>query len=408
MEKLNLVLTSLITEKRLKIHPETTEWQTRKRIDLFLSSLKSLENLPIERAAFYLEFDESTKIYKNLIHSQIRKFPFKSEINSFRFEKYLHWKEHSDSIKNQSALILLLTYDDHIFIDKNNDEINFLTSNLRKIETHLEQPVYASISHFPETHGLITFAKAMGRYHVINSIPVVPCVIPIGAVIISPAIYNQWWEKDFTEGKKIVSPENPFGPSIMNENAWQIFPRNEIFRHLDGYSHVRISSRPYGVLKPNYLTVSSSEFVYSPYFISDQVKLIKSKNNYDLILVGNDPRQELIKDIIFANQLRISLESIKYIATKFPLYYSKLNLVLYQILLSNNKKLLFQTCIELPTIFVLRAYFFSKKILKKNYSINDMRFASMFSSHKTTRFIRLFLLDKLKRVYRQKFSQIPR
>jgi hypothetical protein len=404
MEKLNLVMTSLITEKRLKVHSETVGLQTRKRIDLFLSSLKSLENLPIEKAEFYLEFDESTNIYKNLIHSEIQKFSFKSEINSFRFEKYSHWKEHSDSVENNSELILLLTYDDHIFIDENNDEINFLSSNLRKIETHLEQPTYAAISHFPETHGLITFAKAMGKYHVINSIPVVPCVIPIGAVIISPESYKKWWVNDFTEGKKIVSPENPFGPSVMDKNAWQIFPRNEIFRHLDGYSHVRINSRPYGVLKPNYLTVSSNEFLHSPFIISDQVSMIKSENNYDLIMVKNYPKLELIKDVLFANQLRISLESIKYIATKFPPYYSKLQLILFLILKSNNRKLLLQTFIELLSIFTLKTYFLSKKILKKNYSTNDLRFASMFSSHKTTRFIRIFLLNKLKRIIGQKFS----
>jgi len=224
-------MSTLVTEKRLKIHPETVGLPKRSRTDLFLSTIKSLEKLPIATAEFYIEFDESTEGKRNLILTEIKKLPFKSEIQNFRFDKYEQWKKHSDSVKDSNNLILLLTYDDHIFIDSNNDEIEFLAENVIDIESKLEKSVYGTISHFPECHGLISFAKAIAKYRVINSVPVVPCAIPIGAVIVSSKSYSKWWDKDFTYGTKIVSPENPFGPSVMAVDSWQIFPRTEMFRH---------------------------------------------------------------------------------------------------------------------------------------------------------------------------------
>lgn len=391
-------MSTLITEKRLKIHAETEGLQDRARTDLFLSTIKSFEKLPIETAEFYIAFDESTENKKNVILTEIRNLPFKTKVHNFRFEKYEHWKNHSDSIKDIGHLILLLTYDDHIFIDSNIDEVAFLAENIINIESKLKEPVYGTLSHFPECHGLISFAKAIGKYHAINSIPVVPCAIPIGAVIVSPKNYSKWWDSDFTYGSKIVSPENPFGPSVMAADSWQIFPRSEIFRHMDGYSHVRINSRPYGILNPNYIINKDNKISYIPFSITHNLNDIRKNKNYDLIYIENSPTQNMQKNFILANQLRISMESTKYIATKFglkPTYFATLRILIMK---SNNKKLLIQTLVEAPTLALIRFIFSVKKLTRQPYTINEIRFISMFSSHKTVNFMSMFIRDKLRRM----------
>lgn len=393
-------MSTLITEKRLKVHSETIGVSNRSRADLFLSTIKSLETLPITTAQFFIEFDESTDSKKNLILNEIRNLPFKSEIHDFRFDKYEQWKSHSDSIREIDKLILLLTYDDHIFVDSDSEEMEFLAKNIIEIEKDLDKPVYGTLSHFPECHGLISFAKAIGKYHTINSVPIVPCPIPIGAVIVSPKSYAKWWEIDFTNGNKIVSPENPFGPSVMHVDSWQIFPRNEIFRHMDGYSHVRINSRPYGILNPNYKIDKNNKINYVPFLVSQNLNDIRKSKKYDLIYIKNNPTQEMNKNLILANQLRISAESIKYIATKFDLKPSSFNSIRVLAMKSNNKKLLFQTVVEVPTLITIKFIFFVKKIFRQPFTINELRFISMFSSHKTINFIIMFIRDKLKRVVR--------
>jgi hypothetical protein len=391
-------MSTLITEKRLKIHSETVGVQERARTDLFLSTIKSFEKLPIEMAEFHIEFDESTENKKDVILTEIRNLPFTTEVHNFRFEKYEHWKNHSDSIKNIENLILLLTYDDHIFIDSNIDEVAFLAENIIDIESKLKKSVYGTLSHFPECHGLIPFAKAIGKYHVINSVPVVPCAIPIGAVIVSPKSYSKWWVRDFTYGSKIVSPENPFGPSVMDADSWQIFPRSEIFRHMDGYSHVRINSRPYGILNPNYIINEDNKVSHIPFSITHNLNDIRKSKKYDLIYIENNPAQNMQKNLILANQLRISMESTKYIATKYglkPAYFATFRILIMK---SNNKKLLIQTLVEAPTLATIRFIFFVKKLFKRPYTINEIRFTSMFSSHKTVNFMSMFISDKLRRL----------
>ncbi len=401
-------MSTLITEKRLKVHSETIGVLNRSRADLFLSTIKSLETLPITTAQFFIEFDESTNSKKNAILNEIRNLPFNSEIHDFRFDKYEQWRSHSDSISDINGLILLLTYDDHIFIDSDNKEIEFLAKNIFEIEEDLNEPVYGPLSHFPECHGLISFAKAIGKFHKINSIPIVPCPIPIGAVIVSPKSYAKWWEIDFTNGTKIVSPENPFGPSVMHVDSWQIFPRNEIFRHMDGYSHVKINSRPYGILNPNYSVDKENKIKHTPFIISQNLNDIRKSKKYDLICIKDNPAQNMKKNFILANQLRISTESTKYIATKFGLKLSSLNSFRILAMKSNNKKLLIQTVAEVPTLLTIKFIFFVKKILRQPYTINELRFISMFSSHKTVNFMSMFISDKLKRLIKKVFSKVTR
>ena len=149
MSGVHLIYSSLVTEKRLKIHKETKNNIQRKRIDLFLSSIKSLEKLPIISADFFIEFDETTFYYQDAIININTKMGFPKKIYHKRLSKYEEWKKNSEQNINNN-LILLLTYDDHIFIDNSITEFNYLSENVKIIEENLLQPVYGSLSHFPE------------------------------------------------------------------------------------------------------------------------------------------------------------------------------------------------------------------------------------------------------------------
>ena len=133
MSDVHLIYSSLVTEKRLKIHKETKNNIQRKRIDLFLSSIKSLEKLPIISADFFIEFDETTFYYQDAIINIIDKMSFPKNIYNKRLSRYEEWKKNSEQNINNN-LILLLTYDDHIFIDNNIIEFNYLSENVKIIE----------------------------------------------------------------------------------------------------------------------------------------------------------------------------------------------------------------------------------------------------------------------------------
>jgi len=167
---------------------------------------------------------------------------------------------------------------------------------------------------------------------------------------------------------------------------------------MDGYSHVKINSRPYGILNPNYKIDKDNKINYVPFLVSQNLNDIRKSKKYDLICIKNNPEQNMNKNFILANQLRISIESIKYIATKFGLKPSSFNSIRILAMKSNNKKLLIQTVVEVPTLIIIRFIFFMKKMLRQPYTINELRFISMFSSHKTVNFISMFIRDKLNRI----------
>jgi len=406
MSGVHLIYSSLVTEKRLKIHKETKNNIQRKRIDLFLSSIKSLEKLPIISADFFIEFDETTFYYQDAIINIINKMGFPKKIYNKRLSKYEEWKKNSEQNINNN-LILLLTYDDHIFIDNSITEFNYLSENVKIIEENLLQPVYGSLSHFPESHGSIPFAKALGTYKNINGVPIVPCAIPIGAIILSSTSYKKWWETDFTNGSKIVSPENPFGPSVSRKDSWQIFPRNELFRHMDGYSHVGISNRPYGVLRADYEFNSNLEIKYTPYIKCANLNKIRNDEDYDLLDSAED-QFNYKKNLLLANQKRISKESIKYISTKYNNPLSKNQLFSLFLKYSNVRFLQTKTVLELPTIFFLKIYFAVYKQIKKELSADIIRFTMLMASHGTFKFIRIFIIGKIKLIFFKKFSVVSR
>jgi hypothetical protein len=239
---LHLLLTVLVTEKRLKIHPGLDIIPGRNRVDLFLASLSSLSELPIHSADLFIELDETTQEYESLIREKIREFPFRCRVHDYRLQNFKQWQTASAHLP-ESSLLLLLTYDDHALLPDTLDEFMWLKHQVQ--DAYLKFPydtIVGQLSHFPETIACSSVMNSMRITRLDSGFSLVPLAIPIGAILIPADKFSSWWEADFTNGAKIVGPENPFGASVTLSSGYSIGPRRELFRHLDGYSHVNIKS----------------------------------------------------------------------------------------------------------------------------------------------------------------------
>ena len=79
----------------------------RNRVDLFLASLSSLSELPIDSADFYIEFDETTQEYEPLIRQKIREFPFRCRVHDYRLQNfkqvYTYFESSTTFLKTSTA-----------------------------------------------------------------------------------------------------------------------------------------------------------------------------------------------------------------------------------------------------------------------------------------------------------------
>ena len=145
---------------------------------------------------------------------------------------------------------------------------------------------FCVLSHFPELHAALPLLKTNKVITDKNTPPSIPIPTPVGVLLLKPELFKKWWEEDFTCGLKIVSPENPFGPSVKMHFGMSFIPRREIFRHLDGYSHVGIANQIYKVLPPTIRVKkidNEIKIVNEPWNISTNYLEMNNLQNFDLM-----------------------------------------------------------------------------------------------------------------------------
>jgi hypothetical protein len=217
------------------------------KLDQFLTSLCSLKKLDLAYADFYLEYDMVNIKYQSLVehyikasfrHSILRQFPF-------RLQYFDQWKQAASKIPPSATSLLLMNNLDHAFVpEKKSDFIGFVDF----IESQ-EDSAIGAITHWQE---YITSPKTKRIKHSRSDNPVfwTRTSSTIGTSLIKPVFFKSWWEQDFTEGKRITRPDNPFGPQVKFSSSKLYIPSHEFFRHLDGYGHVGVSSPQAGPLRP--------------------------------------------------------------------------------------------------------------------------------------------------------------
>lgn len=397
--KVHLIFTSLITEKRRLIHQGTQVIKDRNRPDIVVSMLRSLRKLPIHSADFYLEFDETTTWSENAIMREVMDLQFETKIFHFRLDSFDLWKESSEaSGVQESDLLLLFSNDDHVYIENGTEEFRFLMNCLLTFsEQYPDCELYVPLSHYPELHALVPLGKSAGLNQKLSEFMTVPTVTPIGALLLRPRNYISWWDEDFTHSKKFVGPENPFGPSIVRSNAHFLVPRKELFRHLDGYGHVKICKKPFGALKSNFSInkVVGTGLIENTWLVSTTVN---ETNSNSLLMESGDKgdKQSFLNAIIKANYKRLSVPSILWINTLYNFSLFQVFLIVLESLFTSSVMLIsfIRTLLELPLRILL---FLISPILRKYHTsiwgVQFKRFLSLSSSHGFSRFFRIFTLE---------------
>lgn len=244
-----MLLTTFITNQSLvgSNYYKLKEQDHYSRLDQFLSSIHSMKRIGINAADFYIDFDEENLKYRELVENHIKQSFTGADcrIFSYRLENFRQWKAASENIPSQANLILLNSNHDHAFVLQDTkryyDFIEFLESK--------EQTAVGNITHWPEHisgYGVKKFLNLQSR----ESVFIKERGFLEGTVLIKKDFFRSWWEKDFTGGKRIVRPDNPFGPWIRFGWVKQYIPSTEFFRHMDGYGHVGIKAPQSSSLKP--------------------------------------------------------------------------------------------------------------------------------------------------------------
>jgi hypothetical protein len=217
------------------------------KLDQLLSTLCSLKKLDLDYADFYLDYDADNVKYREVVEDFIlRKFSkTRICIYSHRLEYFSQWQEAGENIPIDVEFILLMNNLDHVFVPEAKE---YFMQFLRFLKTREENAI-GCILHWQEFISCIGSKKFI-QFANEENIFVSKTVATYGTTIIKPSFFRSWWEKDFTDGNRIVRPDNPFGHSVRFNWAPHYIPSREFFRHLDGYGHVGIAAPQAGPLKP--------------------------------------------------------------------------------------------------------------------------------------------------------------
>lgn len=300
------------------------------RFDIFLFSLIKNSKLPISSASFFLQLDSEFQVHRNTLHELIKDNFHNVKIEDERLEYYVDWiAAINDSSVVDSDLILLITYDDHAYIDSNEAEFQTLAQNTFLAQAEQAAPVYGCLSHFPEFISSIPIYKSAKMLKNFRDHLIVPSRKPLGAVLLTPDTLQQWFANDLWLNNRIVAPENYFGPSIVTNDGLGLIPRRELFRHLDGYSHVGLEGFGYvsksdSTSKPlREENKSESSFLVDTFHErmakSNRIhpKFISNDNHFEMFLKTNSRRLSfnstsyVLGETDWMSMISITLKAIK-------------------------------------------------------------------------------------------------
>jgi hypothetical protein len=214
-----------------------------------------MSNLGITSQSFYLEIDDNFLSLKVLIKERILYYFPKAKLFWKRLEHFKDWNMSMDDIPNNCELILLQSNFDHAYVAKDVKLFGIFANQLKQVDSR----AIGEITHWPEALSEISKPWVRSQELIIeekyfqrNTDRVV------GTSLISKKLYEEIWKNDFTQGKKITRPDNPFGPSVKFSPAVHLSPKYELFRHLDGYLHVGINSEWVKELLPCCVFINNS------------------------------------------------------------------------------------------------------------------------------------------------------
>jgi hypothetical protein len=241
------------------------------RLEIFLSSLESWSKFQTSSPYFFIELDDEFVCYRDLVASEITKSFIDPKVEWRRLLYYKEWFEISKIFTEQNVdLITLIANDDHAYVHTESKPFQDFSKEVLALSTNNKGRAIGDLTHFP---GSIRMLSYYSTFHPKKgTVPRTQKVETIhGCCLVTPKLFSEWWESDFTNGKRIPRPDNPFGPSVQFAPALALTPTVEIMRHMDGYGEGSRISRKYNLLRPSHRLaegvdhLESEKLVVSPW-----------------------------------------------------------------------------------------------------------------------------------------------
>lgn len=203
------------------------------RIDRFLTSCLTIKNIPWESVSINLKLHESWSARAGELNAALLHMFPKAEIKNQRIENRQTWA-HVVSHYEPDDLVYVMANDDHALVCQSAEYFEEFCSLL----AYYPELKMAALTHFPEMRNLaeISTPEKVLSYggHV-----AVKVKYAIGTQLVRASFLQSWWEPGrISDDTIIFRPDNPFGESVSFENSQMLIPNIELFRHLDGYSHI--------------------------------------------------------------------------------------------------------------------------------------------------------------------------
>jgi len=240
MVPVHLLMSVFITDKSLQgIVKPVANSLPNSRLDEFLSTVHSMSTLSFISCDFYLEFDKVYENYSLLVLRWLKKLYPSARFYNYRLSSFLEWQVAEKNIPKNTRLVMLQTNFDHPYIAEKPESFSEFCSQIDA----LNDRAIGNITHWPEAiSSIINPWRAFKNNYERRSVFTDECEGALGTCLVTKQLFSEWWENDFTQGAKIVRPDNPFGPSVRFLKAKSLVPKTELFRHMEGYGHVFIKS----------------------------------------------------------------------------------------------------------------------------------------------------------------------
>jgi hypothetical protein len=227
---------------------------------------------------FYIEIDKPFISLKELIEKRILTYFPKAKVAWKRLGSFEDWNLSMKAIPISCELVLLQSNFDHAYVAKEGKIFSVFANEVKRADRRS----IGEVTHWPEA--LAEIAQPWHRNQksrieenyferFTNNV--------VGTSLISKKLYEEMWTDDFTGGSKITRPDNPFGPSVKFSSAVHLTPRQELFRHLDGYSHVGIKSYWVKKLSPCCVIINN-EVIHSDWIFCSKKDISRYSLKCDL------------------------------------------------------------------------------------------------------------------------------
>jgi hypothetical protein len=235
--RIHLLMTCLVTNIRRDGSISSDE-----RAEALIECLKSLQEMSFVSASIYISIGDDIRIDKSKFDAEVNQLSKKVMLHSSRLEYFADWKNAVSRPEVQASdAVLLLSYEDHILRKgRSSVVIDAVRSINRATETYPSGHFISILSHFPEQQILSDCWSAVGFRSPTGDPGAIPAPTPIGCLVTKPSVLLDWFSRDFTEGNRIVAPENYFGPSVSDSKSISLTITKEAFYHKDGYGHVKL------------------------------------------------------------------------------------------------------------------------------------------------------------------------